>query len=721
MPVRPRYRYLGPIAQGGMGSVELVQRRQGRWTRLYARKRLHPHLRRDPEFRRMFLDEARLAGLVRHPNVVSVQDVGEDHDGPYLILDFVDGVSAARLIDHVRRAGARLPLQVVVRIVIDASRGLHAAHELRDELGRPLHLVHRDISPQNLLIGFDGTVRISDFGIAKALGNTQITSIGLLKGNICYLSPEQLRFEEVDCRADLYALGVTMYELATGERLHPDTSTAPDQILNGPTPDLGDRLPDAPPELVELTFELLAKSREDRPQTAEQVAQRLEEALVTMVEREGVRDLPEFLAAECADLVRQVRREQAQQQRVTRMHSLRRRLQGAALGSALVVAAYLGGRELHRMRLAGTGPGTRGAAPATVDAVFAGAWHTCALRAGRPWCWGKNNQGQLGVGHTEDRFSPTPIEGLSSVRHLAPGAFHGCACLESGAVRCWGRNREGQAGLTEPGGLILRPATVPGAGECLAVSAGQHHTCALLARGTVTCWGTFASSPETLSASPGAPRQVTGVYDAVELVSSGHDGRDFACARLSSGQVACWGNVPFPERPPDEPFPDRHEPVGRLVPDLTDAVALGLGGGFACAIRRGGSVVCWGELHRLSLPGVPVTPLPPTSVAALSHARSLAGGTWHLCALFDGGAVRCLGRGIEGQLGDRVRPPGALGSSGTPTLVRASSPFRGLTVGAMHTCGSTASGVLCWGQNETGQVGDGTKESRYLPTSVIGL
>jgi serine/threonine protein kinase len=282
------YTFVAPIAQGGMGYVELCFRREGRFLRWCARKRLHQHFRGDPRFRSMFVDEARLAGLVRHPNVVGVSDVGEDEDGPYLIMDYVEGVSLSKTI---REIGGRqsIPMQVALRICLDVAMGLHAAHEVRSEDGTILHLVHRDVSPQNILIGFDGTVRVTDFGIAKALGNASQTNTGVLKGNMGYLSPEQLQFQEADRRSDFFSLGVTLYEMLSGARLYPnkDGFDGTRRILSEPPPDIGEIRSDVPPELVELLFEMLSKEPEARPPNALEIANRLEGILAPLIAEEG--------------------------------------------------------------------------------------------------------------------------------------------------------------------------------------------------------------------------------------------------------------------------------------------------------------------------------------------------------------------------------------------------------------------------------------------------
>jgi len=278
--------------------VELCVRREGRFLRWCARKRLHQQFRSDPSFRTMFMDEARLAGLVRHPNAVGVLDVGEDEDGPFLMMDFVEGVPLSRLIAEASEVGRSIPMQVIVRICGDAARGLHAAHEVRSESGVLLGLVHRDISPQNILVGFDGTVRVTDFGIAKALGNASRTSAGVLKGNMGYLSPEQLRFEEADRRSDFFSLGVTLYELLSGCRLYTnkDGFEGTRRILTEPPPDIGEVRSDVPPELCELLFELLAKNRESRPATAAEIDGRLEGILAVLIAEEGSLTVSDYMS-----------------------------------------------------------------------------------------------------------------------------------------------------------------------------------------------------------------------------------------------------------------------------------------------------------------------------------------------------------------------------------------------------------------------------------------
>lgn len=218
-----RYEIHREIAAGGTATLHVGRLRgAGGFTRTVAIKRLHPAYARDPEFGAMFLDEARLSARIRHPNVVPVLDVTAHEGELLLVMELVDGESLARLV----RAG-RVPLPIVAAIMLDALRGLHAAHEATDERGVPLELVHRDVSPHNLLVGIDGVTRVVDFGIAKAVSRAQVTREGTVKGKFAYMAPEQLAgvvgapsgLVVVDRRTDVYAAGIVLWELVTGERL----------------------------------------------------------------------------------------------------------------------------------------------------------------------------------------------------------------------------------------------------------------------------------------------------------------------------------------------------------------------------------------------------------------------------------------------------------------------------------------------------------------------
>jgi len=215
-----RYALSHEIASGGMATVHLGRLMgPAGFSRTVAIKRLHPQLARNPEFVAMFLDEARLAARIRHPNVVSTLDVVATDGELFVVMDYVAGDSLARLLRAASDRDERAPISVAAAIMVNLLHGLHAAHEACDEQGQPMSLVHRDVSPHNVLVGTDGLAHVIDFGVAKATGRAQVTREGQLKGKLAYMAPEQLKGGTVDRRADVFGAAVVFWEMLTGARL----------------------------------------------------------------------------------------------------------------------------------------------------------------------------------------------------------------------------------------------------------------------------------------------------------------------------------------------------------------------------------------------------------------------------------------------------------------------------------------------------------------------
>jgi eukaryotic-like serine/threonine-protein kinase len=213
-----RYETIRAVASGGMATVHLARALgAGGFERLVAIKVLHPHIQSEPDFVAMFLDEARLAAQVRHPNVVPTIDVSTDP--LFLVMEYVEGPSLHAVQRELRRQKKVVPIEVALRITLDLLAGLHAAHELTDSSGTLLSFVHRDVSPHNILLGVDGVTRITDFGVARAESRLSSTRGGQVKGKLAYMAPEQVRAAAVDRRSDVYAAGVVLHELLTNQPL----------------------------------------------------------------------------------------------------------------------------------------------------------------------------------------------------------------------------------------------------------------------------------------------------------------------------------------------------------------------------------------------------------------------------------------------------------------------------------------------------------------------
>ncbi len=215
-----RYAVYEPIASGGMATVHY-----GRllgplgFSRTVAIKRLHPQHAQDPDFVTMFLDEARMAARVQHPNVVSTVDIVATDDEILLVMDYIHGEPLGQVMRGMEERGEKVPPPIALRIATDALQGLHAAHEATDESGAPLNLIHRDISPHNILLGADGIARVVDFGVAKAAGRASATRDGHIKGKLCYMAPEQLQGKAITRQADIHAFAIVLWEMLAGQRL----------------------------------------------------------------------------------------------------------------------------------------------------------------------------------------------------------------------------------------------------------------------------------------------------------------------------------------------------------------------------------------------------------------------------------------------------------------------------------------------------------------------
>jgi serine/threonine protein kinase len=274
-----RYALFDEIASGGMAAVH-IGRLLGPagFSRTVAIKRLHPQFARDPEFLTMFLDEARVAARIRHPNVVPTLDVVSAEGEIFIVMEYFLGESFAKLLVLSKQAGGRVPTAISCAIVAAALHGLHAAHEAKDERGQPLGIVHRDISPQNILVGADGIARVLDFGIAKAEGRAQVTREGQVRGKMAYVAPEQFQAARADRKSDIYAASVVLWEALTGQRLFLGETEAQtvSKVLNDEVPPPSLFETGIPAKLDALVLRGLSRDPAQRAATASDMARELE-------------------------------------------------------------------------------------------------------------------------------------------------------------------------------------------------------------------------------------------------------------------------------------------------------------------------------------------------------------------------------------------------------------------------------------------------------------
>ncbi len=276
-----RYEIITHLADGGMASVYLGRALGAAgFHRLVAIKLLHPHVAADEQFITMFLDEARLAARIHHPNVVPTLDLQHGPEGHYLVMEFIEGESLLGLLRQSVKVHKPLPAAIAIRVALDALAGLHAAHELTGDLGEPLQIVHRDVSPHNILVGVDGVGRIVDFGIARAEERMGTTRDGQVKGKLAYMAPEQTTSEPVDRRVDVFTMGIVLWECLSGRRLFRGQSDAEvlRNLLDKPIPRLREVSPEYSKGVEDVIARALNRTISERWATAADFADALEQA-----------------------------------------------------------------------------------------------------------------------------------------------------------------------------------------------------------------------------------------------------------------------------------------------------------------------------------------------------------------------------------------------------------------------------------------------------------
>jgi len=299
-----RYRILAQLGRGGMAEVYLAIARGAKGVnKLVVLKVLRSHLAEDPEFVSMFVDEARIAARLNHRNIVQTYEVAEESGRHFIMMEYLEGRSLSQIESTLKPE--KLPLDLSLRIFADALAGLHHAHELRDLEGHPNGLVHRDVSPQNVFITYDGQVKIVDFGIAKAANSDNHTKEGVIKGKIRYMAPEQVIGVHLDRRADVFAVGVMLWHALTGKRLWDgvtdDITIMHRLVTNTPPLPTAGSIADVSAELDAICSKAMAHSRDDRFATAAEFQEAIEEYLAKHPPVSASRAVGHFMEARFGD------------------------------------------------------------------------------------------------------------------------------------------------------------------------------------------------------------------------------------------------------------------------------------------------------------------------------------------------------------------------------------------------------------------------------------
>ncbi len=302
-----RYELLAELATGGMAEIHLARQTGiAGFERLVVIKKLLPHLKKEKKFLEMFLDEARIVAQMSHPNIVQIYELGEEQSEYYIAMEYLEGESLGYLVRKALASMLRLPPSLAVNIAVQVCHGLEYAHTLLDNDGNALKVVHRDVSPQNIIVLFSGGVKLLDFGVAKAASKLHKTKVGTLKGKFAYMSPEQCLGQPVDNRSDLFSLGIVLWEVLSYRRLFKREQEAAtiNAIINTQVRPPSQTNKKIPPYLDAVVLKALEKDPNKRFQSAEDMGSALNDALRKMGKPAGVREMSQFMKKVFADRAR---------------------------------------------------------------------------------------------------------------------------------------------------------------------------------------------------------------------------------------------------------------------------------------------------------------------------------------------------------------------------------------------------------------------------------
>jgi len=370
-----KYRILSQLGEGGSATVYLaVARGPSGFSKLVVLKTLKRSVSDETELHKMFLTEARVAARLNHPNIVQTNEIVEDRGLPIIVMEYLEGQPLAKLLIQAR---GTLPLATHLRIIADSLNGLHHAHELTDFDGTALGLVHRDMTPQNVFVTYDGHTKVLDFGIAKLVGaNKHETETGVIKGKLRYMPPEQITGEGIDRRADIYAVGVMLWEAAAGEPIWKGLTDAQvmHHVLNGKAPSPRTVRPDVPERIEQICLKALSPDPEDRHSTAAELEAELESALDEIGSRVTARSIGKTVS----DLFSAERKQtkalvEAQLSKVASLSSEEYEAVEASAKAGFLVSGTTahGDTHSHARRMAEAGASKRGKLVATVLAGVA--------------------------------------------------------------------------------------------------------------------------------------------------------------------------------------------------------------------------------------------------------------------------------------------------------------------------------------------------------------
>ncbi len=670
------YQVLAKLGAGGMGQVYLVE--HPHLLRREAMKVISVNVADNTEFQQRFINEARTVASLNHPGIVAIHHYGVEDDSPWFTMTYLDGkdLTAGGLSD-----------QEIGVVALRTGEALDYAHRHQ--------VIHRDIKPANIIVTreADGAIEqvvLLDFGIAKLADSTSMTATQAFIGTLAYAAPEMIDAEPAGPFSDQYALGCSVYELLTGAAPFeaPTPSAMMAALLSKPAPPLSSRRPDL--AALDPVFErALAKDPTQRFRDCQSFARALAgvlagstggpaSAIASWGTTDPVGGSSELLSADAATV---------------ESHQRRRRRSRTVWLSALAALVVAVVAVVATVATVGRTDSTPPAATApTFTDVSTSVFNSCTVYERAAYCWGQNDDGQLGDGTTTNRTTPTKVVGLTDVTAISVGDSATCAVASKKAY-CWGSTDK-----------ILTPKEIPGLTNVTDIATNSFSTCAI-ADSFLYCWG--SNSQGQLGDGTTTARTAPTKVEALSSVTQISVTDDSTCA-LANSRAYCWGKNASGQLGDGTTAAMRTTPVEVKNLRYTASISAGSdwGKGSACARRADYTAFCWGDNRSGQIgDGTTTNRLVPTQILADTASIVTEGGA--TCAITRSRTLKCWGA-------DRNNYQDVT----TPTDVRGIDGVTAVSVWNDNTCAIAHDKLFCWGPNSEGQIGDGTTQSRKVPTQV---
>lgn len=674
-----KYTLLEQIAVGGMAEIHLAfDSGEEGVQKFCAIKQILTDYSDNDEFINMFKEEAEIASQLNHSNIVNIFDFGVDKGSQfYIVMEFVHGKNLKQIVQALESENRKLPVEFIAYIIKEVANGLDYAHKAIDiHTNQPLNIIHRDISPQNIMVSYNGEIKVIDFGIAKSATKLELTGSGTLKGKFGYMSPEQVRGEAMDNRADLFSLGVVSWELLANKRLFASETELEtiDKVKLGSIPDLSELNDPKYTELIAIVNRCLANDKEKRFSTGQEISEAINIFLSV--------HYPEFNKHVFSDYLKNAF-----------FHSFEKSQEKLDKYGSLKITAEDAATETNISGL-GEPMESRTTAKLAVSSSLVQDENDnreIEIKKGLRWMYGAftvflliliyfvgyeiprrkaiNNAGVVTSPEmnksnlAQVRQFEIPFENIAE---MTSNATQGCVKTEFEKTFCWGDNRFHQLGVITNRDYVqlLEMTTFPAWKN---LSLGLFHSC------------------------------------GVTITKSGNQDRH---------TLMCWGDNGYGQL--GGPTQQNVESP-TIVDSTTQYQAISVGLYHSCGLTFEGIAKCWGrgDFNQLGLLNT-LSSKVPLIVDSNRRFKFISSGSYHTCAITAEDKLRCWGLNNFGQLGNgQIQPQGSLGEIDPETK------YKTVALGEYHTCGLTQDDkVKCWGNNDFGQIGIGHKFSVLNPKFI---